>query len=209
MNPGSLFVVSAPSGAGKTSLVKALVTSMDAVEVCVSHTTRSPRPGEKDGIHYHFTDHERFERMRERGEFLEQARVFDNAYGTARSSVRDILDRGYDAILEIDWQGARQIRARAPGCSSIFILPPSLEALEYRLTSRGQDSTEVVRRRMRDARNEMRHYGEFDYVLINDDFDTALDELKCIIRASRLSLAAVQGRSGPLLESLSGPDDAT
>jgi len=203
----SLFIVSAPSGAGKTSLVKALVSTMDGVQVCVSHTTRAPRPGEEEGLHYHFVSPRRFEDMIEAGEFLEHARVFDNAYGTTRSSVTNILDSGDDAILEIDWQGARQVRSHAPDCSSIFILPPSRAALEARLTSRGEDSGEVVRRRMRDAEAEMCHYAEFDYVVINDDFDTALEELCCLVCRSRLTLAAVQSRSATLLDSLMRRDN--
>lgn len=207
MTTTSLFIVSAPSGAGKTSLVKALVSTMDGVQVCVSHTTRAPRPGEEEGLHYHFVSPRRFGEMINAGEFLEHARVFDNAYGTARSSVTNILDSGDDAILEIDWQGARQVRNHAPDCSSIFILPPSRAALEARLTSRGQDCGEVVSRRMRDAEAEMSHYAEFDYVVINDDFATALEELCCLVRSSRLTLAAVQSRSATLLDSLMRRDN--
>jgi len=141
------------------------------------------------------------------GGFLEYAQVFDNSYGTARSSVADIVERGDDAILEIDWQGARQVRSHAPDCSSIFILPPSRDALESRLGSRGQDSEAVVRRRMQDAESEMRHYDEFDYVVINDDFDTALEELRCLVRARRLALSAQQVRSRALIASLLRPHD--
>ncbi|MEA3411012.1 MAG: guanylate kinase [Pseudomonadota bacterium] len=207
MTTGSLFIVSAPSGAGKTSLVKALVSSTAGVQVCVSHTTRPPRSGEKEGVHYHFASRERFGEMVDGGDFLEYAQVFGNAYGTARSSVADIVERGDDAILEIDWQGARQVRSHAPDCSSIFILPPSRDALESRLNSRGQDSETVVRRRMQDAESEMRHYDEFDYVVINDDFDTALEELRCLVRARRLALSAQQARARALIASLLRPDD--
>jgi len=170
---GTLFIFSAPSGAGKTSLVKALLQAMDGIEVSVSHTTRPPRPGEVDGVDYHFVDVPTFEKMVAEGAFLEHARVFDNYYGTARSSVEARLQAGVDVILEIDWQGARLVREQ--------FLPPSREALEVRLRGRGQDSDEVIARRMRDAVREMSHYAEFDYLVINDDFEVALGELRAIV----------------------------
>jgi guanylate kinase len=182
MSDGTLYILSAPSGAGKSSLAKALVESMADVTVSVSHTTRAPRPGEEDGVHYHFVDRDTFQAMVDRGEFLEYARVFDNFYGTSQKAVQDELDRGHDVILDIDWQGARNVKARMENAVGIFILPPSREELERRLRGRGQDSDETIARRMRDAVSEMSHYGEFDYVVVNDDFDAALGDLQCILR---------------------------
>ncbi|RMG50273.1 MAG: guanylate kinase [Gammaproteobacteria bacterium] len=199
---GTLFIVSAPSGAGKTSLVRALIAQMPDLELSISHTTRPMRPGEADGVDYHFVDAATFEAMVERGEFLEHARVFDNFYGTARSSVESRLAEGRDVILEIDWQGAAQVRARMPESRSIFILPPSLEVLEARLRGRGQDPEEVIQRRMRDARNEMAHYDEFDFVVINDIFEEALGQLRCIVQSDRQRLQRVQARHGALIERL-------
>jgi guanylate kinase len=189
MSQGTLFVVSAPSGAGKTSLVKALRDSVDGFTVSVSHTTRAQRPGEQHGRDYFFVERSEFERMIEAGEFLEHARVFDNHYGTARSTVEAALEQGRDVLLEIDWQGARQVRALMPGCLSIFILPPSRKALQERLTTRGQDDHETIARRMRDAMSEMSHYGEYDYLVVNDDFEHALADLKSIVAANRLGMA--------------------
>ncbi len=184
--PGTLYIISAPSGAGKTSLIKTLLEATDGIEVSTSHTTRAPRPGEVNGQHYHFVDVPRFQAMIAEGEFLEHAQVFDNFYGTSRSGILDQVRGGTDVILEIDWQGARQVRAQIPEAVSIFILPPSRAALEARLRARGQDSDEVIARRMRDAVAEMTHYGEFDYLVINDDFQIALGELKAIVTARRL-----------------------
>jgi guanylate kinase len=179
---GTLYILSAPSGAGKSSLAKALVESTPGLTVSVSHTTRAPRPGEVDGVHYHFVTPEVFQAMVERGEFLEHARVFDNFYGTSQAAVQAELDHGTDVILDIDWQGARNVKARMERAVGIFILPPSREELERRLRGRGQDSDEIIARRMRDAVSEMSHYDEFDYVIVNDDFDAALADLQHILR---------------------------
>jgi guanylate kinase len=183
---GILYIVSAPSGAGKTSLVKALLESSRGIGVSVSHTTRASRPGEQDGVDYHFTAVDTFQEMIARGEFLEHAQVFDNFYGTSRASVERQLVQGSDVILEIDWQGARQVREMMPGCVSIFILPPSQQALRERLTNRGQDDDSIIERRMRDAQSEASHFDEYDYLIVNDDFDTALAELKAIFTAGQL-----------------------
>lgn len=181
-----LFIVSAPSGAGKTSLLRQLVPADPRLSMSVSHATRAMRPGEADGVHYHFVDLATFERMVAAGDFLEHARVFDNYYGTSEAAVSAQLGSGRDVVLEIDWQGAAQVRRRFPGAVSIFIAPPSIRALRQRLSNRGQDSEEVVDRRMADARGELSHYPEYDYLLINDDFDTALAELRSIVGAERL-----------------------
>jgi guanylate kinase len=202
MTTGVLFVVSAPSGAGKTSLLKALVPTDPRLRVSVSHTTRTPRPGEQDGTHYHFVERGRFEAMAAAGEFLEHARVFDNLYGTSERSVRERLVAGFDVVLEIDWQGARQVRARFPEAVSVFIVPPSVEALRRRLSGRGQDSAEVIDRRMRDARNELSHFGEYDYVVVNDVFDQALADLRAIISAERLRLSRQQPRLAAALAAM-------
>lgn len=199
---GTLLIVAAPSGAGKTSLVKALSESLTGVAVSVSHTTRARRPREQDGVHYHFVDHARFEAMIDAGEFLEHARVFDQHYGTARANVARQLVQGIDVILEIDWQGARQVRQRMPQCLSVFIVPPSRAVLEQRLRARAQDSEEVIARRMRAAVEEMRHYHEFDYLVVNDDFEQAVDALKVIVLASRQRLAPQAAARRELLESL-------
>ncbi len=183
---GTLYIISAPSGAGKTSLVKALLQNTERLRVSVSHTTRAMRPGEVDGKDYHFVDVATFRSMVADHAFLEHAQVFDNYYGTSRSAALDLLKHGIDVILEIDWQGARQVRQMMPGTVSIFVLPPSREALEQRLRNRGQDGDDVIARRMRDAVSEMSHCFEFDYLVINDDFDTALGELAAIIQANRL-----------------------
>jgi guanylate kinase len=176
-----LFIFSAASGTGKTSLANALVESLPNVEFSVSHTTRAPRPGEKYGVHYFFVSHEEFEAMIGRGLFLEHAEVFGNYYGTSRPQVEERLKQGKSMILDIDWQGARSIKARMPQALGIFLLPPSRAALEERLTKRGQDSREVIQKRMNQALEEMSHYHEFDYVVVNDDFDAALADLKAIL----------------------------
>lgn len=183
---GQLFIISAPSGAGKSSLVKALLDSVEMLAVSTSHTTRQQRPGEVDGVDYHFIDSTQFLHMVEHGEFLEHAEVFDNFYGTAQKSIETQLAEGLDVILEIDWQGARQVRKLMPDAISIFILPPSNEALRERLQGRGQDSEEIIERRMRDAVSESSHYDESDYLVINDDFTAALDELGQLIVNQRL-----------------------
>lgn len=185
---GTLYIVSAPSGAGKTSLVKRLQQEDDNLIVSVSHTTRAQRPGEVNGVDYNFVDRNEFESMLEGGAFLEQAQVFDNLYGTAQETVEALLFEGQDVILEIDWQGAQQVRKRMVDAISIFVLPPSKKALEERLKGRGQDSIEVISRRMRDAITEMEHYAEYDYLVVNDDFDLALSQMRSIIVARRLGI---------------------
>jgi len=199
---GTLYIVSAPSGAGKTSLVKALTASDPDVAVSVSHTTRAPRPGERDGVDYHFVDAETFAKMERAGLFLEHATVFDNHYGTARDEVLARLAGGGDVILEIDWQGARQVRAALPGSVGIFVLPPSRAVLEQRLRARGQDSEAVILRRMQDAVREMSHYEEYDYLVVNEDFDRALADLSAILRARRLRLAPQRARLAGALRDL-------
>lgn len=186
VDPGCLFVVSAPSGAGKTSLVNALLKGRDDLSLSVSYTTRLPRPGEQDGVNYHFTDVAGFQAMIGNGEFLECAEVFGNYYGTAQHQLSDQLGRGEDVILEIDWQGASQVRKLFPTCVSIFIMPPSHEVLEARLTKRQQDSQEEIARRMREAEDDISHHGAFDYVVVNDDFEVALSDLAAIVRACQL-----------------------
>ncbi|MFN3785489.1 MAG: guanylate kinase [Thiothrix sp.] len=201
---GQLYIVSAPSGAGKSSLLNAVRERLAAVAIAVSHTTRSPRPGEQEGVHYHFTDVASFQQHIAAGNFLEYARVFDNYYGTSRWVVDTLLESGRDVILEIDWQGARQVRERVAQVTSIFILPPSITALRERLLRRGQDSAAVIERRMRDAQADMAHYREYDYLVINADFATALDDLISIFRSERLKLAQQQRRHATLLASLVG-----
>jgi len=183
---GILYTVSAPSGAGKTSLVQALVESNPEVCVSVSHTTRPIRPGEKDGVNYHFIDRDQFESMLAESAFLEHAQVFDNLYGTSRHWVEETLNKGMDVILEIDWQGARQVREQLPDTVSVFILPPSLAALHERLTGRGQDDPQVIEARMREAINEISHYQDAHYLLINDDFTTALAQFQALITSQHL-----------------------
>jgi guanylate kinase len=183
--PGRLFVITAPSGAGKTSLIDALVRADPSLKLSVSYTTRAPRPGEKDGVDYHFVDEPAFLGMQQRGEFLESAEVHGYRYGTSKKVITEALARGEDLILEIDWQGARQVRRIYPGCVGIFILPPSIEELERRMRSRGQDADPVIRRRLDNARGEMEHAGEFHYAIINKDFDTARQELAAIIQKER------------------------
>lgn len=199
---GTLYIISAPSGAGKTSLVKALTDDLNHIRVSVSHTTRAMRPGEHDGVNYHFVDRAEFDRLNAQGDFLEQAEVFGNCYGTSRSALQQTLDEGHDLILEIDWQGAQQVRDQMPGTRSIFILPPSQQALRQRLTNRGQDSDEIIEGRMREAVSEMEHYDEYEFVIINDDFATALDDLKAVFRANRLQRESQQQRHGELLKQL-------
>ena len=181
MTTGTLYIFSAPSGAGKSSLAKALVDSSSDIVVSVSHTTRKPRPGEEDGVHYHFIDKVDFEARIAGGDFLEHANVFDNFYGTSRSAVETLLNKGINVILDIDWQGARAIREQIKNSVSIFILPPTRAELENRLRGRGQDSDETIARRMHDAVSEMSHYDEFDFVVVNDDFDAAQDDLRAIV----------------------------
>jgi guanylate kinase len=181
MNSGQLFILSAPSGAGKSSLARALVESLPNLAVSISHTTRPPRPGEQHGVHYYFIDEPKFQRLTAAGHFLEHAYVFGNFYGTSRTTVERLLNSGKDVILDIDWQGARRIKELMPQAKSIFILPPSRAVLQERLFNRAQDPQAVVAERMREAVAEMRHYTEFDYVIINDDFAAAVSDLKAII----------------------------
>src|SRR5690606_31070052 len=176
-----LFVISAPSGAGKTSLVKALLERLPNLRASTSHTTRAPRPNEEDGREYFFVSTAHFQQLVAEGAFLEHARVFDNYYGTSLQQLREKLTAGHDVVLEIDWQGARQVRAALPGCCTIFILPPTLAALAARLNGRGTDSPAVIARRLADAVDDMSHWREFDYVVVNDDFDAAVEELTRII----------------------------
>lgn len=178
---GKLFVIAAPSGAGKTSLVRALMERRPALRFSISYTTRRQRPKERDGHDYFFVDKAEFERMAAAGEFLEHARVFDNYYGTSRAQVEQLLDQSQDVLLEIDWQGAQQIRSALPECRSIFVLPPSREALEQRLRDRGTDSDEVIARRLRDSIADLSHWSEFDYIVINDDFGRATEDLEAIV----------------------------
>ncbi|MHB8477757.1 MAG: guanylate kinase [Steroidobacteraceae bacterium] len=189
MPRGRLYVVSAPSGAGKTSLLKALMEREPSIRYSVSYTTRKPRPNEVAGRDYHFVDVERFEEMAARGEFLEHARVFDNCYGTGVRAVEEALALGEQLLLEIDWQGARQVRARLPEARSIFILPPSRDSLQQRLQARSTDADAVIERRLKDAAQDITHFREFDYVVINDRFDRALADLRAIVedRGSRLA----------------------
>lgn len=202
MTRGTLFTVSAPSGAGKTSLVAALVASCDSVQVSVSHTTRAIRPGEQDGVNYHFVSQQQFSDMLGRAEFLEHAQVFANYYGTSKTWVEQTLRGGNDVILEIDWQGAQQVRHLQPDAVSVFILPPSQETLLKRLTGRGQDSEQVIAARMAEAKNEISHYVESQYLIVNDDFQQALAEFKAILLAERLKLDKQAEKHQTLLRSL-------
>ncbi|MCG6899666.1 MAG: guanylate kinase [Gammaproteobacteria bacterium] len=203
---GTLYIISAPSGAGKSSLLRALLESRSSnIALSVSHTTRSPRPAEVDGRDYHFTDVSTFREMVDRGAFLEHARVFDHFYGTSKQGVIDQLQSGLDVILEIDWQGARLVREQMPSAVSIFILPPSRQALQQRLQDRGQDDAAVIARRMRDAVSEMTHYEEYDYLVINDVFQQALEELAAILLSHRLRLPAQCRRHTGLLAALLAP----
>jgi guanylate kinase len=189
MSRGSLFIISAPSGAGKTSLVGKLVESQPEIQVSVSHTTRPMRPGEENGVHYHFVSKDVFESEIKASRFLEYAEVFGNYYGTSQTVVEQKLDEGIDVILEIDWQGAEQVRNLVPEAISIFIVPPSIDELRNRLNGRGQDAEDVIARRLSEAKAEMSHYLEFDYLVVNDDFEVALSQLKAIFAANRLVIS--------------------
>ena len=202
MNKGTLYVISAASGAGKTSLVSAVLGQVPDVEVSVSHTTRAPREGEVDGVNYHFIDSDRFQSMVEAGEFLESASVFGNMYGTSLQHIQEQLLKGKDVILEIDWQGARQIRQLMADCKSIYIVPPSITALRQRLTTRGQDDEAVIDKRMHEAVSEMSHYVEFEYLVVNDIFDEARENLAAIILGERMLLEHQQHKYAELLAEL-------
>jgi guanylate kinase len=202
---GRLFVIAAPSGAGKTSLVRALMEHEPDLRFSISYTTRPQRPTEQDGRDYFFVGRDEFDRMAASGEFLEHAQVFDNRYGTARRFVEASLSSGQDLILEIDWQGARQVRAALPECVSIFILPPSRAELERRLRGRATDSEEVIRRRLRDAASDMTHWDEFDYVIVNDDFDRALEELRAIVHGHGAESRRDRAEMEALVGSLTAP----
>lgn len=202
MAKGTLFTVSAPSGAGKTSLLAALVRRLPDVQVSISHTTRAKRPGERDGVDYHFVGETEFAGMIERAEFLEHARVFGNLYGTSQRWVEERLREGVDVVLEIDWQGAAQVHRLRPDCVRVFILPPSVDCLLSRLNDRRQDDAEVIQRRLSQAREEISHYVEADFLIVNDRFDTALEELTAVVRAQRLRLDVQQHRYRELLGDL-------
>src|SRR5690554_994060 len=200
---GTLFVISAPSGAGKTSLVSEMLRQDPKLRVSVSHTTRPMRNGEQEGVNYHFVARDEFEAMILRGDFLEHADVFGNYYGTSQVWVREALATGQDVILEIDWQGAEQVRRLIPECVSVFIVPPSAEVLRQRLVGRGTDAADVVERRLAEAEEECRHAVEFDYLVVNDDFGVALADLLSIVRSHRLKMSVQQVRYGSLLAGLS------
>ena len=202
MKRGRLYVISAPSGAGKTSLVKRLLESEPRLRLSISHTTRTRRPTEVEGREYHFVTKPQFEELAARGEFLEHARVFDNDYGTARAFVEAQLAEGHDVLLEIDWQGARQVRRAMPDCVSIFVLPPARQTLAERLARRATDTPEVIRRRLKDAAGDMSHYHEFDYVVVNDDFEKAANDLVSIIEARGEHLSALRSELQGLLANL-------
>ena len=205
MSQGNLYILSAPSGAGKSSLISALLASDSSTQkmVSVSHTTRAPRPGEVEGVHYYFVSKEEFESLIKQDLFLEYAKVFGgNYYGTSLFAIEENLAKGIDVFLDIDWQGAQQIREKVPNVKSIFILPPSLDELENRLIGRGQDSAEVIADRMAKAISEISHYNEYDYVIVNDNFEQALADLQAILRAERLTLTHQQQENQGLIDQL-------
>ena len=201
---GALFVVSAPSGAGKTTLVRMLCERDEAVVASVSHTTRPRRRGEREGVDYHFVAPAHFQRLIDTGAFLEHARVFGHHYGTSRDGVQRELAAGRDVVLEIDWQGAKQVRRRRPDAIGVFVTPPSHESLHARLRARGEDDEAVIARRMRDAASELSHYREFDYLIVNDALERAADDLRCIVHAQRLRRRRQAGRHRRLLDRLCG-----
>ena len=206
---GILYIISAPSGAGKTSLVRALTEQEPSIQASVSFTTRKKRAGERDGEHYNFISKEQFEEMLGNGDFLEHANVFGNYYGTSCSSVETLLSAGQDVILEIDWQGAVQVRKLQPECISIFVLPPSKKALRERLEGRGQDAKTTIDKRMAQAVNEMSHFAEYDYLLVNDDFEVALGQLKAIILSRHLAIHSQANTLIELLKELLAIDETT
>lgn len=199
---GTLFIITAASGTGKTSLVKELLKCTKGLCVSISHTTRQPRPGEINGTHYHFIDTASFQSLIQASEFLEYAQVFDHYYGTSKQAVIDLLAQGIDVILEIDWQGALQVKAQFDQAVMVFILPPTRQALAERLSNRGQDSQEVIKKRLAGSLDEIRQYDQFDYVVINDRFEMALDDLQTIIKSHRLTLHAQQARHAALIAAL-------
>ncbi len=201
-NRGNLFILSAPSGAGKSSLISALLNKHSDMKVSVSHTTRSPRPGEENAVHYHFVSADEFKALIAKDDFFEWAQVFDNYYGTSKQAIESQLDAGIDVFLDIDWQGAQQVREIMPSVQTIFILPPSKAELEQRLNNRGQDSAEVIAGRMAKAQSETSHYNEYDYVVVNDDFETALSNIETIVLAQRLTLKAQASRHHDLITNL-------
>ena len=202
--PGNLFVISAPSGAGKTSLVRALIDINPQIDLSVSYTTRKARPGERDGKDYHFVSRDVFLAMAQRGEFLESAEVYGNLYGSSQTWISQENARGRDILLEIDWQGAAQIRRLFPECISVFVLPPSLEALEQRLKGRGKDDNEVIARRLAAVSADVAHVAEFDYVIINDNLNEALRELNAVVLSARLVCAKQLARHQALINQLQG-----
>lgn len=201
---GTLFIVSAPSGAGKSSLIKAYLTQYPhcQAKVSISHTTRAPRPGENHGEHYYFVDYAEFENMIAQDDFVEYAQVFEQYYGTSKAAIEQSLIQGIDVFLDIDWQGAQQVRQKMPNAKSIFILPPSLSELEQRLFKRGQDSEAVIEKRMLKAKSEMSHYHEYDYLIINDDFATSVAQLAAITQSSALELAKQSSHHKILIDEL-------
>lgn len=209
VNKGSLYVIAAPSGAGKTTLVRVLTESLPNIAVSISHTTRNMRPNEKNGEDYHFVSHDEFERLIKHEDFLEYATVFNHLYGTSKSMVEQTLNSGVDVILEIDWQGHQQIKQLMPECIGIFILPPSLEILRERLIKRDQDHPDVIEQRLSDVRETVSHLPEFDYVVINDDFTRALHDLKMIIEAGRLGKQRQIAKHRKLINSLLHIGDAS
>jgi len=200
--PGNLFILSAPSGAGKSSLINAMLGKHADMQLSVSHTTRAPRAGEQDGVHYHFVSVDTFKQLIADGVFLEWAEVFGNYYGTSKAAIAEQLAKGIDVFLDIDWQGAQQIRPQVPGVISVFILPPSVTELEKRLQGRGTDSAEVIAKRMQQARSEISHFLEYDFVLINDDFQQCLGQFEAVVLAARQTLAKQQQKQQALFASL-------
>lgn len=204
LSRGDLLIVAAPSGGGKTTLVNALLEGDDRLTLSVSHTTRPPRPGEQPGEHYYFVTEAEFETLAADGAFVEHALVFGHHYGTHAGMLQEMLERGLDVILEIDWQGARQVRERFPDCRSVFILPPSLETLRQRLSQRAQDTEEVIEKRMQQARSEISHWAEFDFLVVNDEFEAALADLEVVLRSLRLARPRQQHEYANLLAELLG-----
>jgi guanylate kinase len=202
MTTGNILIVAAPSGAGKTSMVRELLNADSQVQLSISYTTRAPRPGEVDGTHYHFVSKETFISMLNQGDFLESAEVYGNHYGTSQSWIEKVRSTGRDILLEIDWQGAQQVRKLFPEAISIFVLPPSVAALRERLSGRGQDSEDVINGRVAVAQDDMSHVSEFDYVIINDKFDVAVQDLISIVRAERLKIGKQMERHGELVNEL-------